>query len=159
MMILLSTLLLFYQVSDWQSAKVMTVNFSAIKQGKVEEDQGCVPLYSRQIKFRIENQSNQPVYIHGLKTPNGFYPLGYLIRHVEEKNQWLNPNGNTKAQLYKEVEYPAPDVYVLKPGKSMKFNNLAEEMYIGGRLKRVIYISLSRDQEPQVITSEEFILR
>lgn len=158
MVLLLSLLLLFYQAHDLQRLNMSAVDFSAVKQGK-PVDQGCVPLYSRQITFRIKNQSNKTIYIHGLKTKPGFYPLGYLIRLMREENQWLDTQGNTSPRPYKEGGITTPDVYVLPPGRSMTFNNLAEEIYLGSRVKRVIYISFSRDEEPQTIMSEEFILR
>lgn len=158
MELLLSLFLLFYQANDLQTSKVAAVDFSAVKQGKVE-DQGCVPLFSRQITFRIKNQSNKTIYIHGLKMKSGYYPLGYLIRLDREKNQWLNPEGNTSHRPYKEIGVHAPDVYVLPPGRSMTFNNLAEEIYLGSRVKQVSYISLSQNEEPRMVTSEEFILR
>jgi hypothetical protein len=158
MVLLLSLLLLFYQAHGWQRPNESAVDFSAVKQGK-PVDQGCVPLYSRQITFRIENQSNKTIYIHGLKTKPGFYPLGYLIRLVREGNQWVDAQGNASHRPYKEGGVTTADVYPLPPGRSMKFNNLAEEIYLGSRVKRVIYISFSRDEEPQTIMSEEFILR
>ena len=165
MVLLLSLFLLFYQANDLQPSKMSTVEFSAVKQGKVEIDQGCLPLYSRQITFRVKNQSDKTIYIHGLKT-NGHYPLGYLIRLDRENNQWLNPEGNTSYRtysdirgfIYKEIGGQI-DVYVLPPGRSMTFKNLAEDIYVGSRVKRLLYISFSRDEEPQMITSEELFLR
>jgi hypothetical protein len=158
MVLLLSLLLLFYQADDLQAAKLSAVDFSAVTQGKVK-DQSCIPLFSRQITFRVKNQSNKTIYIHGLKTKSGYYPLGYLIRLDREKNQWLNPEGKTSHRPYKEMGINTPDVYVLPPGRSMTFNNMAEEIYLGSRVKRVSYISLSRDEEPQMIMSEAFTLR
>jgi hypothetical protein len=162
-MLLLSLFLLFYQANDLPAAKLSAVDFSAVKQGPVE-DQSCVPLYSRQITFRVKNQSDKTIYIHGLKTKSGRYPFGYLIRLDREKNQWLNPEGNTSHRPYKEFVAPVqdfyvPDVYVLPPGRSMTFNSLAEEMYLGSRVKRGIYISFGQNEEPRMVTSEEFILR
>ena len=160
-MLLLSLFLLFYQANDLQTAKISAVDFSAVKQGKVEMDQGCFDFYSRQITFRIKNQSDKTIYIYGLKT-KGYYPLGYLIQLDREKNQWLNPEYNISPRPYKEFMAQAlhvPDVYALPPGRSMKFKDFEPKMYIGRRLKRLIYISLSRDEEPQMVTSEEFILR
>lgn len=158
MMLLLTIFLLIYQADDLQTSKMPAVDFSAVKQGRVE-GQSCVPLFSRQITFRVKNQSDKTIYIRGLKTKFGHHPRGYLIRLDREKNQWLNPEGTTSHRPYKEIGVRAQDVYVLPPGRSMTFNNLAEEMYLGSRLKRVIYVSLGRDEEPQMITSEEFILR
>jgi hypothetical protein len=162
MVLLLSLFLLFYQANDLPAAKLSAVDFSAVKQGKVEHDQGCFDFYSRQITFRVKNQSDKTIYIYGLKT-NSYYPLGYLIRLDREKNQWLNPEYNISPRPYKEFMAQAPvvyvpDVYVLPPGRSMKFNDLAKEIYLGSRVKRLIYISFSRDEEPQMIISEEFIL-
>ncbi|HEX8844681.1 MAG TPA: hypothetical protein VF791_08565 [Pyrinomonadaceae bacterium] len=163
MVLLLTLFLLFYQANDLPAAKMSAVDFSAVKQGKVELDQGCFDFYSRQITFRVKNRSDKAIYIHGLKT-NRYYPLGYLIRLDREKNQWLNPEGNTPPRPYKEFMTPVralyvPDVYVLPPGRSMTFKDLAKEIYLGNRVKRVIYISFSRDEEPQMIMSEEFTLR
>ena len=163
MALLLSLFLLFYQANDLPEAKMSAVDFSAVKQGKVEIDQGCFDFYSRQITFRVKNQSDKTLYIYGLKT-KGYYPLGYLIRLDREKNQWLNPEYNISPRPYKEFMAQAPvvyvpDVYVLPPGRSMKFNDLAKETYLGSRVKRVIYISFSQDEEPQMIMSEEFTLR
>lgn len=166
MVLLLSLFLLIYQANDLQAAKLSEVDFSAVKQGQVEEEEGCVPLFSRQITFRVKNQSDKTIYIHGLKT-NGYYPMGYLIRLDREKNQWLNPEGNSSLRpysdlrgfIYKQMGARALDFYVLRPGRSMTFKNLAEEIYLGSQVKRVIYISSSRDEEPRMVTSEEFILR
>jgi hypothetical protein len=159
-MLLLSLFLLFYQANDLPAAKMSAVDFSAVKQGKVEMDQGCFDFYSRQITFRVKNQSDKPIYIYGRKSDR-YYPLGYLIQLDREKNQWLNPEYNISPRPYKEfmAQAPVADVYVLPPGKSMKFYDLAKKMYLGNGVKRVIYISFSRDEEPQMITSEEFILR
>jgi hypothetical protein len=64
MMILLSLFLLFYQANDLQMSNMSAVDFSAVKQGKVGEDQGCVPLYSRQITFRVKtNQIRQSIFM------------------------------------------------------------------------------------------------
>jgi hypothetical protein len=161
MVLLLTLFLLFYQANDLPAAKMSAVDFSAVKQGKVEIDQGCFDFYSRQITFRVKNQSDKTLYIYGWKT-NRYYPLGYLIRLDSEKNQWLNPEYNISPRPYKEFMAQAPyvpDVYVLPPGKSMKFNDLAIKMYLGSQVKRFIYISFSRDEEPQMMTSEEFTLR
>ena len=163
MVLLLSLFLLFYQANDLPAAKMPAVDFSAVKQGKVEMDQGCFDLFSRQITFRVKNQSDKTIYIYGLKS-HRYYPLGYLIRLDMEKNQWLNPSGVTSHRTYKEFVANAPvvylpDVYVLPPGKSMKFYDLEKETYLGSRAKRLIYISFSRDEEPQMMTSEEFLLR
>jgi hypothetical protein len=157
--LLLSLFLLCYQAGDLQTSKMSAVDFSAVKQGMIEEDQGCIPLFSRQITFWIKNRSTKTIYIHGLKMKPGYYPLGYLIRLVKEENQWVDIQGNTSHRPYKEIVVHAPDVYVLRPGRSMTFKNLAEEIYLGSRVKRVSYISFSRDEEPQIIMSEEFTLR
>jgi hypothetical protein len=163
MVLLLSLFLLFYQANDLPAAKMSAVDFSAVKQGKVEVDQGCFEFYSRQITFRVKNQSDKTIYIYGLKSYR-YYPLGYLIRLDGEKNQWLDSQGNTSHLPYKELMAHAPvvyvpDVYVLPPGKSMKFYDLEKETYLGSRARRLIYISFSRDEDPQLMTSEEFILR
>jgi hypothetical protein len=161
MMLLLSLFLLFYQANDLPAAKLSAVDFSAVKQGKVEIDQGCFDFYSRQITFRVKNRSDKTLYIYGSKT-KGYYPLGYLIELDREKNQWLNPEYNISPRPYKEFMAQAlyvPDVYALRPGRSMKFKDFEPKLYIGRSLKRLIYISLSRDEEPQLIMSEEFILR
>ena len=165
-MLLLGLLLLLYQTTDLPAAKTSAVDFSAVKQGKVETDQGCLPFYRRQITFRVKNQSDKTIYIYGLKSnglkSNDYYPLGFLIQLDREKNQWLNPEYNISPRPYKEFMAQAlyvPDVYELPPGRSMKFKNFEPKMYIGRSLKRLIYISFSRDEEPQMITSEEFILR
>jgi hypothetical protein len=161
MVLLLSLFLLFYQANDLPSAKLSAVDFSAVKQGKVEIDQGCFDFYSRQITFRVKNRSDKTLYIYGLKTKD-YYPLGFLIQLDREKNQWLNPEYNISPRPYKEFMAQAlyvPDVYVLPPGRSMKFKDFEPKTYIGRSLKRLIYISFSRDEEPQMITSEEFILR
>jgi len=163
MVLLLSLFLLFYQAGDLPAAKMSAVDFSAVKQGKVEMDQGCFDFYSRQITFRVKNQSDKTIYIYGQKS-HRYYPLGQLIRLDREKNQWLNPKVTAPPVPYKEfialapVEF-VPDIYVLRPGKSMKFYDLAEGTFLGNRVKRLIYISFGRDEEPQLMTSEEFTLR
>lgn len=163
MMLLLTLFLLIYQAGDLQAAKLSAIAFSATKQGPVK-DQGCIPLYSRQITFRVRNESDKTIYIHGLKSKSGRHPFGYLIRLDEEKNQWLNPATSASHRPYKEFVAPVkdfyvPEVYVLPPGRSMTFDTLAEETYIGSRLKQGIYISLSQNEEPRMVTSEEFTLR
>ena len=161
MVLLLSLFLLFYQANDLPTAKMSAVDFTAVKQGKVEWDQGCFDFYSRQITFRIKNRSDKTIYIYGLKTDRD-RPLGYLIQLDTEKNQWLNPEYNITPRPYKEFMARAlyvPDVYALPPGRSIKFKDSEPKTYIGRRLKRLIYISLSRDEEPQMMTSEEFTLR
>ncbi len=161
MVLLLSLFLLFYQTDDLQTSKMSAVDFSAVKQGNVEWDQGCFDFYSRQITFRVKNQSDKTIYIYGMKTDRD-RPLGYLIWLDREKNQWLNPEYNISPRPYKEFMAQAlyvPDVYALPPGRSAKFKDFEPKTYIGRRLKRLIYISLSRDEEPQMMTSEEFILR
>ena len=164
MMLLLSLFLLFYQTNDLQVAKLSAVEFSAVKQGKVEWDQGCIPLHSRQITFRVKNRSDKTIYIRGLKAEPGRHPFGYLIRFDSEKNQWLNYEGNTLHRSFKEFMSPVrvfyePEIYVLPPGKSITFDDLAQDSYLGSRLKRGIFISFSPNEEPLMVTSEEFILR
>jgi hypothetical protein len=163
MVLLLSVLLLFYQADDLPAAKLSAIDFAAVKQGKVEIDQGCFDFYSRQISFRVKNRSDKTIYIYGSKT-NRYYPFGNLIRLDSEKNQWVNSLGNASHLSYKEFMAGAPvgdvpDVYVLPPGKSMKFYDLAEAKFLGSRVKRVTYISLGQNEEPQLMTSEEFTLR
>jgi hypothetical protein len=162
MMLLLSLFFLFYQANDLPAAKLSAVDFSAVKQGPVKNP-GCIPLFSRQITFRVKNQSDKTIYIYGQKSDD-YYPLGYLIRLDREKNQWLNPVYNLSPRPYKDFMSQAPvayvpDVYVLPPGRSMKFKDLAKETDLGSQVKRFIYISFSRDEEPQIMTSEEFTLR
>ena len=165
MVLLLSLFLLFYQADDLQVSKMSAVDFSAVKQAKVEWDQGCFDFYSRQITFRVKNRSDKTLYLYGLGT-DGSYPLGSLIRLDREKDQWLDSEGNTsrppysviRGFIYKRVGGHI-DVYALPPGRAMTFNNLANETYLGSRVKRVIYISFSHDEEPRMVASEEFILR
>jgi hypothetical protein len=162
-MLLLTLFLLIYQAEGSQVPKLSAVEFSVVKQGPVK-DQGCVPLYSRQITFRVKNHSDKTIYIHGLKSKTGRHPFGYLIRLDGEKNQWLNPQGSASHHPYKEFVAPVrdfyvPEVYVLPPGRSMTFDKLAEETYLGSRLKQGIYISLRQNGEPRIVTSEEFTLR
>lgn len=161
-MLLLSLFLLFYQASDLPAAKLSAVDFSAVEQGPIK-DPGCFDFYSRQITYRIKNRSDKTLYIYGMKTSRD-YPLGFLIRLDREKNQWLNPEYHNSPRPYKEFMAQAsvayvPDVYVLPPGRSVKFTELAKKKELGSGLKRFIYISFSPDEEPQIITSEEFTLR
>ena len=165
MVLLLSLFLLFYQADDLQTSKMSAVDFSAVKQGKVEMDQGCFDFYSRQITFRVKNRSDKTIYIYGLEA-DGYYPLGSLIRLDGEKDQWLDPEGNTSHLTHSDIRrfiYKRAgghiDVYALPPGRSIKFNDLAKKTFLGSRVKRVIYISLSQNEEPRMVTSEEFILR
>jgi|GEM_PF-4894039 len=157
MLLLLSLFLLLYQADDLQASKTSPVVFTAVKQ-RPAGDQGCVPLFSRRITFRIKNRSDKTVYIHGLRTPAGYYPSGQLLRHVGEHNRWVGPGGDASQHPYKGGP-GAADVYVLPPGKSMEFNNMAEEVYVGNRVKRGIYISFGRGGEPRMLLSEEFLLR
>jgi hypothetical protein len=164
MTLLLSLFLLFYQASDSQAAKLSAVDFSAVKQGKVEWDQGCFDFYAGQITFRVKNRSDKTVYIRGMQSDSGRHPFGYLVRFDSEKNQWLNTEGNTLHRSFKEFMSPAridyePEVYVLPPGKSMTFVDLAKKSLLGSRLKRGIFISFNQNEEPLMVTSEEFILR
>jgi hypothetical protein len=164
MILLLSLFLLFNQASDLPAAKMSAVDFSAVKQGPIRE-QGCIPLLSRQITFRVKNRSDKTLYIYG-RGIDGDYPLGTLIRLDREKNQWLDSEGNTAQHpysvirdfIYKEIGGHI-DVHVLSPGRSMKFNDFAKETFVGSRVKRIIYISFSPDEEPQMFMSEEFTLR
>jgi hypothetical protein len=158
MTLLLSLFLLFSQADGLPTAKMSALEFSAVKQHPIA-DQSCIPPSHRQITFRIRNQSNKAVYVHGRKTTDGYFPLGYLMRLDREKNQWVNPEGNTSYRPYKEVEMYAPDVYVLPPGRSVTFDNWAELTYVGSKFKQGIYISFSENEEPRMVTSEEFILR
>ncbi|HKR13268.1 MAG TPA: hypothetical protein VJT15_14495 [Pyrinomonadaceae bacterium] len=165
MVLLLSLFLLFYQADDLPAAKMWAVDFSAVKQGSVK-NQSCFDFdfYSRQITFRVKNRSDKTIYIYGVEG-DGYNPYGYLIRLDREKNQWLDSQGSASHPPYKEYMTPVRqhfyglEVYVLPPGRSIKFKDWAEETYLGSRFKRFIYASLSRDEEPQMITSEEFILR
>jgi hypothetical protein len=156
--LLLSLFLLFSQADGLPTAKMSALEFSAVKQHKIE-DKSCIPPAHRRITFRIRNRSNKAVYIRGRRTTADYSPLGYLMRLDREKNQWVNPEGNTSYRPYKEVEMYAPDVYVLPPGGSMTFDNWAELMYVGSKFKQGIYISFSENEEPRMVTSEEFILR
>ena len=158
MVLLLYILLLFYPAVDSPQQLLPAIEFSAIKQDTLE-NQGCIALFSREIKFRIRNRSDKAIYIHILKAEKDFLPLGSLIRHVDEGDQWVNPWDKSTPRSYKEVGFPEHDVYTLQPGKSIKFNDLAGDSYVGGKLKRYIYISLNPDEEPQIATSQEFILR
>jgi hypothetical protein len=156
--LLLSLFLLFSQADGLPTAKMSALEFSAVKQHPIA-DQSCIPPSHRRITFRIRNQSNKAVYIHGRKTTADYFPLGYLMRLDREKNQWVNPEGNTSHRPYKEVGMYAPDVYVLPPGRSMAFDNWAELTYVGSKFKQGIYISFSENEEPRMVTSEAFILR
>jgi hypothetical protein len=161
--LLLTFFLLIYQADGWPATLPPAVSFSAVKQGPVK-GRGCVPLYSRRITFRVRNRSDKTVYVRGLKTKSGRHPFGYLIRLDREKGQWLSPEGHNSPRPYKEFVAAVqgsyvPDVYALQPGRSMTFETLAEEAYLGSRLKRGIYISLSQSEEPRMVTSEEFVLR
>lgn len=158
MTLLLSLFLLFSQADGLPTAKMSALEFTAVKQHPIA-DQSCIPPTDRRITFRIRNQSNKAVYIHGRKTTADYIPLGYLMRLDREKNQWVNPEGNTLPIQYKEVEMYATDVYVLPPGRSMAFDKWAELTYVGSKFKQGIYISFSENEEPQMVTSEEFILR
>ena len=155
MALLISLFILFNQADALP--KLTQGDFSAIMQRKVKPSHN--PFADRQITFRVTNRSNKPMLLPGFKSKFGYFPLGYLIRLDRDKNQWVNPEGNSSHRRFKEVEQEAPDVYVLQPGKSMTFTDVAERFYIGYRFKRGIYISFSRDDEPQLVTSEEFILR
>lgn len=159
MTLLLSLFLLFSQAAGLPTAKMSALEFSAVKQHSIA-DQSCIPPAHREITFRIKNRSNKAVYIHGRNTTTvGYVPLGSLLRLDREKNQWLNPEGNTSYGQYKEDEVHAPDVYVLPPGKSMTFGEWAELMYVGSKFKQGIYISFGENEEPRMVTSEEFTLR
>ena len=158
MTLLLSLFLMCSQAGGVSAAKMSALEFSAIKQHPIA-DQSCIPPAHRRISFRIRNQSNKAVYIHGRKSTTDYIPLGYLMRLDREKNQWVNPEGNTSYRPYREVEMYASDVYVLPPGRSMTFDNWAELTYVGSKFKQGIYISFSENEEPRMVTSEEFILR
>jgi len=163
MLILLSLFLLFFQTTDLPPAKMSAVDFTAVKQGPIKNP-GCIPLFSREITFRVKNRSDKTVYIQGLKTQSGHNPFGYLIRLDGERNQWLNFEGNTPHRTFKEFMTPVraayvPDVYVLAPGRSMTFNMLARDEYLGSRVQRGIFVSFNQNEEPWMVTSEEFILR
>jgi hypothetical protein len=164
MVLSLSLFLLFYQANDLPAAKLSAVDFSAVKQGPIK-DPGCIPLFSREMTFRVKNRSDKTLYIYGQESI-GYYPFGSLIRLDPEKNQWLDSQGNIPYRPYsdirgyisKEIGWQI-DVYVLPPGSSMTFREVAEEMYLDSRVKRGIYISFSPDEEPQMMMSEEFTLR
>lgn len=161
MLILLSLLLLFFQTTDLPPAEMSAVDFSAVKQGHIK-DPGCIPLFAREITFRVKNRSDKTIYIHGLKYDER-HPFGYLIRLDVAKNQWIAPEGTAPPGPFKDFlarvqEYYESEVYVLPSGKSLKFKESAHESYIGNKVKRVIYISFARDEEPRMVTSEEFIL-
>ena len=158
MTLLLSLFILFYQTDDLQTARRSSVDFSAVNQLKVE-NRGQTPLADRQITFRVRNRSRKALYIHGLKNDSGYSPFGYLIRLDKEERQWVKPEGEASRSPFAAAEGHVPDVYLLRPGRSMTFNQLAEEFYFGSRVKRGIYISFSRDEEPWMVTSEEFVLR
>jgi hypothetical protein len=162
--LLLSLFLLIYQANDLPTSLPSAVNFSAVKQGPIKY-QSCIPLFSRQITFRVKNRSDKTLYIYGHGF-DGYYPLGSLIRLDREKNQWLDSEGNTSYRPYSDTRGfickgngGHIDIHVLPPGRSMNFNDLAKETYLGCRVKRFIYISFSQDEEPQMIMSEEFTLR
>ena len=166
-MLLLTLFLLIFQAHDLPAASLSALDFSAIRQGPVKFDQGCLPLHSREITFRLRNQSDKTIYVHGLKRESGYQPFGYLIRFDGEKNQWLQPDGTTSHRPYSEisdfiVKYRRVDsleIRVLRPGKSITFSDLAQEKHIGSRIKRGLYISFSENEEPRMVTSEEFMLR
>jgi hypothetical protein len=164
MILLLSLFLLFNHANDLPPAKISEVDFSTVKQGPIK-DPGCIPLFSRQITFRIKNRSDKTLYVYGWKT-GGDYPVGSLIRLDQEKNQWVDSEGNISHLPYSDIRGYIDrvmgghvDVHVLPPGRSMKFSDLAKDTYLGSRVRRVIYISFSRDEEPQMFMSEEFTLR
>jgi hypothetical protein len=164
MKLLLSLFLLFYQADDLPAAKMWAVDFSAVKQGPVEWDQGCFDFYSGQITFRVKNRSDKTIYIRGLRAEPGRHPFGYLIRFDSEKDQWLNTEGGALHRTFKEFMTPVRsddemEVYVLPPGKSMTFIDLAKKSHLGSRFKRGIFISFSQNEEPLLVTSEEFIVR
>src|SRR5687768_4027621 len=126
MVLLLTLFLLIYQTGDLPAAKLSAVDFSAVKQGPIKNP-GCIPLFSRQITFRIKNRSDKSVYIYGLEPKSRLTPFGYLIRLDRDTNQWLNPDGNTSHHPYKEFvanvqKFSVPEVYVLAPGKSITFD-------------------------------------
>jgi hypothetical protein len=157
MLLLLSLFLLFYQANDLHTARMSPAVFSAIKQGPIKEP-GCIPLFSREMTFKIKNRSDKAIYIHGVQTERGYFPFGNLLRHLGQSDEWVDREGHS-APPDKEVKFVADDVYVLPPGKSMKFNDVAEDVYIGGTVKRGIYVSYSPDEKPRLLMSEEFVLR
>lgn len=163
-MLLLSLFLLFYQADDLPAAKMWAVEFSAVKQGPVKQDYGCFDFYRGQITFRVKNRSDKTIYIRGLKAEPGRHPFGYLIRFDGEKGRWLNTEGDALHRAFKEFMSPVridheQEVYVLPPGKSITFDDLAKRSLLGSRLKRGIFISFGQNEEPLMVTSEEFIVR
>lgn len=163
MTLLLTLFLLIYQAGDLQAVKSSAVDFSAVKQGPVK-NQSCFDFHYRLITFRVKNRSDKPIYIPGRNYKPGRHPFGYLIKFDVEKDQWLHPEGSTSHRPYQEFAAHAQkfyelDVYVLAPGKSMTFETLAVKTDLGHKLKQGIFISFGQNEEPRMVTSEEFTLR
>ena len=158
MTLLLTLFFLFSQANDLSAAKFSAVDFSAVKHGPPNY-QSCIEFKYREVTFRVKNRSNNTIYIQGRKTDGGYFPDGYMIRLDGQTNQWLNPKGNTSHPPYKQYGVQGTDIYVLQPGSSMKFQEFPEDALVGSRLKWGIYISISKDEEPRMVTSKEFILR
>lgn len=132
---------------------------SVVEQRKVLNESE-IPGADRRILFRIVNNTDKPVIIPGSKTSHGFFPTGYLVRFDKKKKKWVTPSGNSSQLVFSEVAESQADRHVLAPGKSLKFYDTAQSLYVGNHFQKVVYVFWEKQEsDPQIIKSEAFVLR
>jgi hypothetical protein len=132
---------------------------SVVEQQKVQSE-GDLPHADRRIIFRLVNNTNRLMIIPGNKTGDGFFPTGYLTRFDKKKKKWLTPSGSSSNLEFSKISESQPDRYMLEPGKSIDFYDIAESLYVGERFQKVVFIFFGEEkEEPQLIKSMMFVLK
>ncbi len=152
-------LLLSCQHAGGSGGNPRQLMLSVVEQREVENESE-IPWADRRVLFSMVNNTSKRVVIPGNKTSHGFFPAGYLVRFDRKKKKWLTPSGSSSRLIFSEIAESQADRYVLEPGQSLRFYDVAQSLYVGDRFQKVVYVFLGRgEREPQIIKSEAFILR
>jgi len=126
---------------------------------KTVRNESEIPWADRRIMFRIVNGTDKAVVLPGSKTGDGFFPTGYLVRFDRKKKQWLSPSNSRAKLVYRSVANSQTDRYVLKPGESLDFYDMAESVHAGDRFRKLVYVFFEKESgDPHVVKSEAFVL-
>jgi len=135
-----------------------SLRISAVSQ-RVFRNRGHHPENNRRVIFRMVNESKKPVTIYGFRYEGGFDPTGYLIALDKSTGEWAYPTGDNRPITWSKQSREFKSTYILAPGKVLTFDAEMSVLEAGGRFKRTVYASFSRNDEPCEVQSEEFVLK
>ena len=152
-------LLSSFQLTANSGESTRQVRLSIVGQ-KTVKNESEIPWADRRIMFRIINSTEKSVILPGSQTGDGFFPTGYLVRFDRKRKDWLTPSGSRSKLAFRSVANTQADRYMLKPGESLEFYDMAESIYAGDRFRKLVYVFLGTENgDPQVVQSETFVLK